>query len=105
MAELKFKEAQCLVAVGEPGAAIASLESIKKFARTFEMSATLARVYESSGLKRYALFFLAFFVPHEEGDDRGFRAGFIGWRIGPFFSLWKVALLFGREFWQVVRER
>ena len=45
-------EAQCLIAGGEPGTAIQALEAILQFARTAEMSATLARVYESSGLKR-----------------------------------------------------
>lgn len=56
MAELKFMEAQCLIAGGEPGAAISALESILQFARTTEMSATLGRVYETSGLKRCAGF-------------------------------------------------
>lgn len=53
LAELKFMEAQCLIAAREPGAAIASLEGISKPTRTAEMNATLARVYENSGLKRY----------------------------------------------------
>ncbi|CAM9332755.1 unnamed protein product [Pylaiella littoralis] len=54
VAELKFMEAQCLIAGGESGAAIQALETILQFARTAEMSATLARVYETSGLKRNA---------------------------------------------------
>ncbi|CAM9599204.1 unnamed protein product [Ectocarpus fasciculatus] len=54
VAELKFMEAQCLIAGGEPGTAIPALEAILQFARTAEMSATLGRVYESSGLKRNA---------------------------------------------------
>lgn len=54
VAELKFMEAQCLIAGGEPGAAISALESILQFARTTEMNATLGRVYETSGLKRCA---------------------------------------------------
>lgn len=52
MAELKFMEAQCLIAGGEAGSAIPALEAILQFARTLEMSVTLGRVYESSGLKR-----------------------------------------------------
>lgn len=52
VAELKFMEAQCLIAGGEAGSAIPALEAILQFARTPEMSVTLGRVYESSGLKR-----------------------------------------------------
>lgn len=52
VAELKFMEAQCLIAGGEPSAAISALEAIPQYARTAEMSATLGRVYEASGLKR-----------------------------------------------------
>lgn len=52
LADIKYKEAQCLIADGELGAAISALESIMQFARTAEVSATLGRVYESSGLKR-----------------------------------------------------
>lgn len=55
-------EAQCLIAGGEPGTAIQALEAILQFARTAEMSATLGRVYESSGLKRC--------VPLLKGFDR-----------------------------------
>eukprot|EP00904_Undaria_pinnatifida_P001371 jgi/Undpi1/11234/HiC_scaffold_30.g13532.m1 len=54
VAELKFMEAQCLIAGGEPSAAISALEAIPQYARTAEMSATLGRVYEASGLKRNA---------------------------------------------------
>lgn len=55
VAELKFMEAQCLIAGAEPGTAIQALEAILQFARTAEMNATLGRVYESSGLKRCAM--------------------------------------------------
>eukprot|EP00903_Cladosiphon_okamuranus_P008735 g8367.t1 len=54
VAELKFMEAQCLIAGGEPGTAIQALEAILHFARTAEMNATLGRVYEGAGLKRNA---------------------------------------------------
>ena len=52
MAEVKFLEAQCLIAAGENGAAISALEGIPQFARTPVMNATLGRVYDNKGLKR-----------------------------------------------------
>ncbi|CAM9515203.1 unnamed protein product, partial [Discosporangium mesarthrocarpum] len=54
LAELKFKEAQCLITGGDTGAAISSLEAILPYARTAEMSITLAQTYRNSNLKRNA---------------------------------------------------
>ncbi|CAM9877479.1 unnamed protein product [Ascophyllum nodosum] len=54
VAEVKFLEAQCLIAAGENGAAISALEGIPQFARTPVMNATLGRVYDNKGLKRSA---------------------------------------------------
>lgn len=71
-------EAQCLIAAGEPGAAIASLESVTKSARTAEMSATLAKVYETSGLRRYGakrFLDLLFLVPTGQVSATGATAG------------------------------
>ncbi|KAG5185653.1 hypothetical protein JKP88DRAFT_262625 [Tribonema minus] len=54
-AQLKFKEAKCLMENKQDAAAISALEAIVLFARTVEMNLVLARCYETTGMNKNAI--------------------------------------------------
>ncbi|CAM9204704.1 unnamed protein product [Chrysoparadoxa australica] len=54
-AGLKYKEAQCHIASGDDGEAIACMEGVLLFARSPQLNMLLGRTYQRSGLKRNAM--------------------------------------------------